>query len=39
MEFSSQECWGGLLLPFPEDLPILGMKLGAPALQVDSLPL
>ena len=35
MEFSRQECWSGLLLPFPEDLPNPGIKPGSPALQAD----
>ena len=39
MEFSSQECWGGLPFPSPEHLPDPGIKPGSPALQADSLPL
>ena len=38
MEFSRQEYWSGLLLPFPGDLPDLGIKPWSPALQADSLP-
>ena len=37
MEFSRQEYWSGLPLPFPGDLPDLGIVLGSPALQADSL--
>ena len=36
--FSRQECWSGLPLPSPGDLPDPGIKPGSPALQVDSLP-
>ena len=35
---SRQECWKGLPLPYPGDLPDPGMELGSPALQSDSLP-
>ena len=35
VEFSRQECWGGLPFPSPRYLPNLGIK---PALQADSLP-
>ena len=38
MEFSRQEYWSGLPLPSPGDLSNLGIKLGSPALQADSLP-
>ena len=38
MEFSRQEYWSGLPLPFPEDLPDPGIEPESPALQVDSLP-
>ena len=38
MEFSKQEYWCGLPCPPPGDLPNLGIKLGSPALQADSLP-
>ena len=30
-EFSRQECWSGLPLPTPEDLPDPGIKLASPA--------
>ena len=42
MEFSRQECWSGLPLPPPGDLPHPGTEptsLEAPALQTYSLPL
>ena len=39
MEFSRQEYWSGLPFRSPGDLPDLGIKLGSPALQTDSLPL
>ena len=42
MEFSRQEYWSWLPLPFPEDLPNPGLKPGSlvsPALAADSLPL
>ena len=35
--FSRQEYWSGLPFPSPGDLE-LGIELGSPALQVDSLP-
>ena len=38
MGFSRQEHWSGLPFPSPRDLPDLGMELGSPALQADSLP-
>ena len=38
MEFSRQEYWSGLPVPSPEDFPDARIKLGSPALQVDSLP-
>ena len=38
MGFSRQECWSGLPIPFPGDLPDSGIKLGSPALQADALP-
>jgi len=38
MEFSRQEYWSGLPLPFPEDLPNPGIKPWSPASQADSLP-
>ena len=38
MEFSRQECWSGLPLPSPGDLPNPGIKPGSPVLQADSLP-
>jgi len=37
MEFSRQEYWSGLPCPPPGDLPNPWIKLGAPALQADSL--
>ena len=36
MEFFRQEYWSGLPVPFPGDLPNLGIEPGSPALQVDS---
>ena len=36
MKFSKQEYWSRLLFPSPGDLPDPGIKLGSPALQVDS---
>ena len=39
MGFSRQECWSGLPLPSPGDLPNPGIRPGSPALQADSLPL
>ena len=38
MGFSRQECWSGLPLPSPGDLPDPGVKLGSPTLQADALP-
>ena len=38
VEFSKQEHQRGLPFPSPGDLPDPGIKLGSPALQVDSLP-
>ena len=38
MGFSRQEHWNGLPFPSLWDLPDPGIKLGSPALQVDSLP-
>ena len=38
VEFSRQEHQRGLPFPSPGDLPDPGIKLGSPALQVDSLP-
>ena len=38
MEFSRQECWGGLLFPSPGNLPSPGIEPRSPALQADSLP-
>ena len=38
MGFPRQEYWSGLPCPSPGDLPDLGMELGSPALQADSLP-
>ena len=37
MEFSRQEYWSGLSLPFPGDLPDPGTEPRSPALQADSL--
>ena len=37
MEFSRQEYWSGLSFSSPGDRPNPGIKLGSPALQVDSL--
>ena len=34
----AKEHWGGYPIPFPVDLPDLGIKPGSPALQADSLP-
>ena len=39
MRFPRQECWTGLPLHSPGDLPNPGMKPASPALQVESLPL
>ena len=38
MGFSRQECWSGLPLPSPGDLPDPGIEPGSTALQIDSLP-
>ena len=39
MGFSRQECWSGLPIPLPGDLPYLGVELVSPhTLQADSLP-
>ena len=38
MGFSRQEHWGEQPLPSPGDLPNPGIKLGSPALKVNSLP-
>ena len=38
MEFSRQEYWSGLSIPFSRDLPHPGIKPRYPALQADSLP-
>ena len=32
MGFSRQECWSGVPLPFPRDLPDPGIETGSPAL-------
>ena len=37
MGFSRQECWSGLPLPSPGDLPDPGIEPRSPALQVDAL--
>ena len=37
MEFSRQEYWNGLPLPFPGDLPNPGIELKSLALQADTL--
>ena len=37
MGFSRQECWSGLPLPSPGDLPNPGIEPGSPALQADAL--
>ena len=39
MGFSRQEYWSRLPFPSPGDLPNLGIKLGSPTLQADSLPI
>ena len=36
LEFSRQECWSGLPLPSPGDLPDPGIEPGSPTLQADS---
>ena len=38
MGFSRQECWSGLPLPSPGDLPDPGIEAGSPALQAEPLP-
>ena len=38
MEFSRQEYWSELPVPFPGDLPDPGIEPGSPILQADSLP-
>ena len=38
MGFSRQECWSGLPLPSPGDLPDPGIEPWSPALQADALP-
>ena len=38
MELSRPEYWSGKPFPSPANLPNLGIKLGSPALRVDSLP-
>ena len=38
MGFYSQEYWGGLPFPSPEDLPDPGIEPKSPTLQADSLP-
>ena len=37
MGFSRQECWSGLPLPSPGDLPNPGIEPGSPTLQADAL--
>ena len=37
-EFSRQEYWSGLAIPFPRGLPNPGIEPGSPALQADCLP-
>ena len=37
--FSRQEYWSGLPVPFPGDLPDLGIEPRSPTLRADSLPL
>ena len=36
--FSRQECWSGVPLPSPGDIPDPGIEPGSPALQKDALP-
>ena len=36
--FSKQECWSGLPIPSPGDLPDPGIEPRSPAMQADSLP-
>ena len=38
MEFSKPDYWSGELFTSPGELPYLGIELGSPALQADSLP-
>ena len=38
MGFSRQECWSGVSLPSPGDLPDPGLKSGSPTLQAEALP-
>ena len=38
MGFSKQECWSGLPIPSPGDLPYPGIEPGSPTLQADALP-
>ena len=38
MGFSRQECWSGVPLPSPGDLPEPGIEPRSPALQADALP-
>ena len=38
MGFSRQECWSGVPLPSPGDLPEPGIKPRSPTLQADALP-
>ena len=38
MEFSRQEYWSGLPVPFPGDLPHPGIEPGSPTLRADSSP-
>ena len=38
MEFSKQEYWSGLPIPFPGDFPNPGNELKSSTLQADSLP-
>ena len=37
VEFSRQEYWSGVAIPFPGDLPPPEIELGSPVLQADSL--
>ena len=37
MGFSRQECWSGLPIPSPGDLPDLGIKPRSPTVQADAL--
>ena len=38
MGFFRQECWSGVPLPSPGDLPNPRIELGSPVLQADALP-